>query len=104
MAEHAGMMYGGGGVNKSSNVPDSTQKYHPSQGGTEGSTIEGDGEPGAKDVGAIGPEPAAPSEEGDYNTVVNTFPPGIEHGAEDVPLGGPPLASTPEDDPNRSMY
>lgn len=104
MADTYGGMNGGGGVNKSENTPDCTKKYWPSLGGTEGSNIEAGGELGAKDVGDIGAVVSAPSEEGQYNTVVNSYPPGIPHGAEDVTLGGPPLASTPENDPTRSMY
>jgi hypothetical protein len=104
MADNYAGMSGGGGVNKSENTPDCTKKYWPSLGGTEGSTIEAGGEQGAKDVGEIGGEVSAPSEEGQYNTVVNSYPPGIPHGPADPAIEGPPLASTPENDPTRSMY
>lgn len=71
-------MYGGGGesgggVNKGSNMPDCTKKYHPTTGGYEGGSFESAGDPGEKEA-AGGAPPNAPSDDGNHEM------PYLQHG------------------------
>lgn len=79
-------------------MPECTQEYHPTTGGTVADTFESDGAPGDKDGTGMSAV-TGNTEEGEYNHDKIKGHGVWPHSPADPEVGGPPLAST-EGGPN----